>query len=162
ALGVARLGMSRHVDLTDLTVIGEVSRLAADGQADVLHGHGAKGGAYTRLASRGRAIRAYTPHGGSLHYQWLSTVGFFYLAVERALRRRTDLLLFESAYGRDTFRAKIGEPTAIVRVIHNGIMPVEIAPVEPDAQASDLVFVGELRILKGVDLLLDAIALVRR
>ena len=41
---------------------------------DVLHGHGAKGGAYARLAARklkrkGSRVKAiYTPHGGSLHY----------------------------------------------------------------------------------------------
>ena len=38
--------------------------------ADVMHGHGAKGGAYARLARARNAIRVYTPHGGSLHYRW--------------------------------------------------------------------------------------------
>ena len=90
-------------------------------RADVVHGHGAKGGAYARLARAARAIRVYTPHGGSLHYRWSSPAGFLYLALERVLMRRTDLFLFESAYGRDVFRAKIGEPGALVRVVHNGV-----------------------------------------
>ena len=125
----------------------------------MLHGHGAKGGAYARLArAAGSAIRVYTPHGGSLHYGWNSPVGFLYLAAERVLMRRTDLFLFESAYGRDVFHAKVGKPRALVRVVHNGVTEAEFEPVAPAPEASDLVFVGELRVLKGVDVLLDAIA----
>src|ERR1700676_1600164 len=69
--------------------------------ADVLHGHGAKGGAYARLANSAHAIRVYTPHGGSLHYGWGSPTGLLYLTLERILIARTDLFLFESAYGRE-------------------------------------------------------------
>ena len=43
---------------------------------------------------------------------WGSPTGCLYLALERVLMRRTDLFLFESAYGRDVFRAKIGDPGA--------------------------------------------------
>ena len=68
-----------------------------------------------------RAIRVYTPHGGSLHYRWGSPAGFLYLTLERVLMRRTDLFLFESRYGRDAFRAKIGDPRALARVVHNGV-----------------------------------------
>ena len=74
-----------------------------------LHGHGAKGGAYARLGGDAAAIRVYTPHGGSLHYRRARRVGLLYLTLERVLMRRTDLFLFESAYGRDAFRAKIGD-----------------------------------------------------
>ena len=109
-----------------------------------------------------RAIRAYTPHGGSLHYDWSSPAGFIYLASERLLMRRTDLFLFESAYGRDVFSAKIGEPGARARVAHNGVTAAEFAPVAADPQATDLVFVGELRVLKGVDVLIEALAMLAR
>jgi glycosyltransferase involved in cell wall biosynthesis len=162
ALGLTRLPMSRHVDWSDVDAVADVTQRLADGKADVVHGHGAKGGAYARLAKHGQAIRVYTPHGGSLHYRWVSPVGFFYLAVERRLMRRTDLLLFESAYGRDTFHAKIGQPSGLVRVVHNGVTPVEFEPIEPKAQATDLVFIGELRALKGIDVLIDAIGLLAR
>lgn len=160
ALGLLRLPMSRHIDFSDTKAVADISRRVRDSHADVVHGHGAKGGAYARLASHG-ALRVYTPHGGSLHYGWLSPVGLFYLAAERLLKRRTDLILFESQYGRDTFRAKIGEPTSLVRVVHNGVTPDEFAPIEPAADATDLVFVGELRVLKGVDVLIAAVALMR-
>ena len=85
--------------------------------------------------------------------------GCFYLTAERVLMRRTDLFLFESHYGRDTFAAKIGEPAhALVRVVHNGVADDEFLPVMPAPDATDLVFVGELRKLKGVDVLIEAIA----
>jgi glycosyltransferase involved in cell wall biosynthesis len=161
-LGLTRIPMSRNIAWSDVEATADVAQRAADSGADVLHGHGAKGGAYARLARQERAIRVYTPHGGSLHYRWSSPVGLMYLAAERLLMRRTDLMLFESEYGRDAFRAKIGAPAALVRVVHNGVTPAEFEPVEPEAQATDLVFVGELRALKGIDVLIEAIARLAR
>jgi glycosyltransferase involved in cell wall biosynthesis len=162
ALGLSRVAMSRQLGLRDVTACVHVARRAADVGADVVHGHGAKGGAYARLASSKRAIRVYTPHGGSLHYDWRSPAGFLYLASERLLMRRTDLFLFESAYGRDVFRAKIADPGARARVVHNGVTAAEFTPVVSDPQATDLIFVGELRMLKGVDVLIEAMALLAR
>jgi glycosyltransferase involved in cell wall biosynthesis len=160
ALGISRVPMSRHIGSRDLSARVHVARRAAETQAAVIHGHGAKGGAYARLAA-GSALRVYTPHGGSLHFRWTTPAGFLYLALERALLPRTDLFLFESQYGRDVFRAKVGPPRALVRVVHNGVMPAEFAPVASDAGASDLLFIGELRTLKGIDVLIKAIGLLR-
>jgi glycosyltransferase involved in cell wall biosynthesis len=162
ALGVTRIPMSRQIGPQDVAAVAEVARRAADAAADVLHGHGAKGGAYARLARSRRAIRAYTPHGGSLHYRWGSPNGLVYLTLERLLIARTDLFLFESAYGRDVFRNKLGDPGQAARVVHNGVAPAEFEPIVTDPQAADLVFVGELRILKGVDVLIEAIALIKQ
>jgi glycosyltransferase involved in cell wall biosynthesis len=162
ALGLSRVAMSRQVGLRDVTACMHVARRAADAEADVVHGHGAKGGAYARLGGAERGIRVYTPHGGSLHYDWRSPAGFLYLASERLLMRCTDLFLFESAYGRDVFRAKIADPGVRARVVHNGVTDAEFAPVVADAQATDLVFVGELRMLKGVDVLIEAVAMMAR
>ncbi len=162
ALGISRVAMSRQLGLRDVTACMHVARRVADTGADVVHGHGAKGGAYARLANAERAIRVYTPHGGSLHYDWRSPAGFVYLASERLLMRRTDLFLFESAYGRDVFRAKIADPGARARVVHNGVTAAEFVPVVCDSQATDLIFVGELRTLKGVDVLIEAITLLAR
>lgn len=162
ALGVSRVHMSRQIGLPDVAAVAHVGRRAAEVGAHVLHGHGAKGGAYARLARGRHAVRAYTPHGGSLHFGWGSPTGLLYLTLERVLLARTDLFLFESAYGRDVFRAKVGDPGARARVVHNGVTPAEFAPITTDAQASDLVFVGELRVLKGVDVLIQAIAVLER
>jgi glycosyltransferase involved in cell wall biosynthesis len=162
ALGIARIPMSRHLGLSDAAAARRVAALAAAQMADVVHGHGAKGGAYARLTRRGNAIRVYTPHGGSLHYSRGSPLGLIYLSLERALMARTELFLFESAYGRDVFYARIGRPKGLVRVVHNGVGETEFVPVEPQADATDLLFIGELRLLKGVDVLIDAIGLLAR
>ena len=162
ALGLTRVPMSRHLGLSDLAAQRLVALRAAQTAADVLHGHGAKGGAYARLAPAGRAIRVYTPHGGSLHYDRRSPVGMMYLALEQMLMRRTELFLFESRFGRDAFAAKIGAPRSLTRVVHNGVTAEEFLEVVPQTDATDLVFVGELRVLKGVDVLLDALALLVR
>jgi glycosyltransferase involved in cell wall biosynthesis len=166
--GLTRVPMSRHIGTGDIFAVRHVSRRAQAVAADVIHGHGAKGGAYARLAAlpsptagAGRAIRVYTPHGGSLHYRWGTPTGLFYLSAERALAPHTDLFLFESAYGRDVFKAKIdnkiGEPKGLVRVIYNGVTDDEFQPIVVGEGATDLLFVGELRLLKGVDVLIAAI-----
>jgi glycosyltransferase involved in cell wall biosynthesis len=159
ALGMTRVPMSRHLGLSDVTAVRRAAQVIASSGADVIHGHGAKGGAYARLVGR-RALRAYTPHGGSLHFSPRSPIGFIYLNLERALLPRTDLILFESAYAREVYHARIGTPAASVRVIHNGVAAAEVTPVLPAVDASDLVFVGELRRLKGVDVLIEALSLL--
>jgi glycosyltransferase involved in cell wall biosynthesis len=167
--GVTRVPMSRHIGIGDVFAVRQVSRRAQTIAADVIHGHGAKGGAYARLATflhspspspsptNRKSIRVYTPHGGSLHYRWGSPTGLFYLSAERMLMRRTDLFLFESAYGRDVFKAKIGEPEGLVRIVYNGVSDDEFQPVVVGPGATDLLFIGELRVLKGVDVLIAAI-----
>jgi glycosyltransferase involved in cell wall biosynthesis len=160
ALGVTRIPMSRHLGWSDIAAYQLVAALAETVSADVIHGHGAKGGAYARLARRKGAIRVYTPHGGSLHYSKTSPLGLLYLTLERLLMPRTDLFLFESAYGRDVFQARVGTPRGLVRVVHNGVSAPEFAPVAAEPDATDLLFVGELRMLKGIDVLLDAVTLL--
>ena len=159
-LGITRVPMSRQIGLSDFAVVRHIGIRARLCGADILHGHGAKGGAYARLA-RSNAVRVYTPHGGSLHYSPGTPIGIFYLGLERLLTRHTGAFLFESAYGLGVFKAKIGTPGGIVRVVHNGVRNEELEPIRPDGDAADFVYVGELRSLKGVDLLLDALALLR-
>lgn len=154
--------MSRHIGGSDVSAQRHVAQRATETGTDVLHGHGAKGGAYARLCG-GKAIRVYTPHGGSLHYGRGSPVGMLYLTLEQVLMRRTELFLFESRYGRDVFTAKVGKPaSSLVRVVHNGVTEPEFVEVAPNADATDVVFIGELRHLKGVDVLLDALAELTR
>jgi glycosyltransferase involved in cell wall biosynthesis len=162
ALGFTRISMHRHANPGDLIVLAHVVRRAAQAEADVVHGHGAKGGAYARLSFGSKhAVRAYTPHGGSLLFGHDTLAGKFYLATERLLMLRGDLFLFESAYSADVFRRKIGSPRGLVRIVHNGVSQDEFKPIGSAADATDLVFMGELRPVKGVDVLLDAIATLR-
>lgn len=156
-LGVMRIPMSRQIGLNDRLAVAHVAARAVESNADILHGHGAKGGAYARLA-RTNALRAYTPHGGSLHYSKLSPLGFVYLNLEKRLAKRTDVFLFESDYSLNVFRRKIGTPKALARVVHNGVTPEELTAVRPGKDAADIIFIGELRKLKGVDVLIAALA----
>jgi glycosyltransferase involved in cell wall biosynthesis len=111
-------------------------------------------------ASRDR-IRVYTPHGGSLHYPSSTLKGNIYARVERALMNDTDLFLFESAFARDTYQRTIGTPKGLVRCVFNGVTAREFDPVAKAEDATDLIYVGEFRHIKGADLLIDAVARLR-
>jgi glycosyltransferase involved in cell wall biosynthesis len=161
-LGVARVPIKREISPTDAFGFVRVARHLRSLAADVLHGHGAKGGAFVRMLAAPSAIRVYTPHGGSLHYGRHTLRGLVYGAIERVLMRRTELFLFESAFARDTYQSLVGTPAGIVRVVHNGISAAEMVPVEPTASAADLVNVGEFRRIKGTDVLIDAVARLHR
>ena len=163
ALGITRTPMKRQPGPGDWPALRHVMRRSAEVGADILHGHGAKGGAYARLAyNNARALRVYTPHGGSLLFKNDSLTGRFYLATERFLMLRGDLFLFESQYSADIFRNKIGVPRGLIRVAHNGVSPAEFTAVVPEADATDLVYLGELRPIKGIDVLIEAIAQLHR
>jgi len=161
-LGIARFAMQRELGPADLMGFVQVLRHRAALDPDVLHGHGAKGGAFVRLGPARSAIRVYTPHGGSLHYGRHTLRGMVYGTIERFLSRRTELFLFESAFARNAYETIVGRPRSIVHVVFNGISAAEMAPVPPNADAADIVSVGEFRRIKGTDVLLDAVAELHR
>ncbi|HEX5507965.1 MAG TPA: glycosyltransferase family 4 protein [Pseudolabrys sp.] len=161
ALGLTRIPMPRHPGIGDLAAALHVRRRVGEVGADIVHGHGAKGGLYARLVSSKNVVRAYTPHGGTLVFDDNTAIGKLYFMAERVLMPRTDLFLFESQFSADKFRRKIGSPARTARIVHNGVSPDEFEPVTLAPDATDLLFLGELRILKGVDVLLDALALLR-
>ncbi|MGJ8570391.1 MAG: glycosyltransferase family 4 protein [Hoeflea sp.] len=163
ALGLTRLPIRRSLGLSDLTSafksFGEVKNL----QPDVLHGHGAKGGAFVRLigsrlrVSRSCVARFYSPHGGSLHYDEKTLRGQAYFAIERFLERWTDSLVFVSDYERRTYEAKIGTPRTAWRLIHNGLRSHEFDPVTTIPDAVDFLYIGMMRDLKGPDVFIEAL-----
>ncbi len=162
ALGVHRLPIKREPSPGDPLVWMRLQSLIKQAEPDVLHGHGAKAGAFVRMRSASKtAIRVYTPHGGSLHYPLSSWKGALYGVLERALLGRTDLFLFESAFARDTYTRNIGVPKSLVRCVFNGVNGSEFDPVPLANDATDLVYVGEFRLIKGADLLIDAVARLR-
>jgi glycosyltransferase involved in cell wall biosynthesis len=163
ALGIGRVAMQRELSTGDMPALRHVSRRIAALAPDVVHGHGAKGAAFARLASCAlTSIRVYTPHGGSLVYSPGTINGGFYRSLEWLLNWRTDLFLFESSYIADMFRRKIGRPRAMVRVVRNGVSNDEFEPVNTLADATDIVCVGELRAVKAIDVLIDALAALRQ
>jgi glycosyltransferase involved in cell wall biosynthesis len=161
-LGTHRLPIHREPHPSDALVWMQFMRLASRLKPDVLHGHGAKAGAFVRLkAKSNNVIRIYTPHGGSLHYPQNTAKGAFYSRLERALMNRTELFLFESAFARDTYQRMIGTPSGLVKCVFNGVTSGEFDPVEPADDATDVCYVGEFRRIKGADLLVDALARLR-
>jgi len=159
ALGLKRLPMSRRPGIGDLLAARAVAAHVRPLGLDVLHGHGAKGGAFARLA--GRQVPAcrifYTPHGGSLNFSPGSLEGRIYLGLEKIFAGLTDGIAFESDYARRTFAERIGSLATPQRVVPNGLQPADFAPIAPADNAADFVFIGELRDLKGVSVLLRAL-----
>ena len=159
ALGVHRLAIRREPFPSDVLVWAHMMRLIRRLKPDVLHGHGAKAGAFIRLKTGSKGtIRVYTPHGGSLHYPLNTIKGALYSRLERALMDSTDLFLFESTFARDTYQRTIGTPKGLVRCVFNGVTAEEFDPVVKADDATDVVYVGEFRHIKGADLLIDAVA----
>jgi glycosyltransferase involved in cell wall biosynthesis len=161
-LGVHRLAIHREPVPTDFLVWAHFKRLIRRLKPDVLHGHGAKAGAFIRLkTSPKETLRVYTPHGGSLHYPLDTFKGALYSRFERAVMNSTDLFLFESEFARNTYQRTVGIPKGVVRCVFNGVTADEFDPVIKAADATDVVYVGEFRHIKGADLLIDAVARLR-
>ncbi|MBZ9990069.1 glycosyltransferase [Mesorhizobium sp. BH1-1-5] len=164
ALGIHRTPMQRHVGPGDLASAWRTYRIIQELRPDVLHGHGAKGGAYARLfgsllrVSRFRVARLYSPHGGSLHYDETTATGKLFFGLERFMARFTDCLLFVSDYERNTYRRKVGEPPIPNTLVYNGLRAAEFEPVAA-ANAADFLYIGMMRDLKGPDIFIDALAL---
>lgn len=167
-LGLALVPMRRQPGIGDLSAARAAFRFAREHHVDILHGHGAKGGAYARLAAHALKLRGdkvsaiYTPHGGSLHYQPDTLAGATFIGFERMLRRCTDGLIFESDFARRAYAERIGLGSVPVRVIANGLDRQEFVTHKPAPNAADFLYVGELRHLKGVDVLLAALEQVRK
>jgi glycosyltransferase involved in cell wall biosynthesis len=161
-LGAHRIAIRREPLPIDALVWARFLRLIRRVKPDVLHGHGAKAGAFIRLNTAPKdAIRVYTPHGGSLHFPLTTLKGNIYGRLERYLMNSTDLFLFESAFARNTYQRTIGKPEGLVRCVFNGVTAAEFDPIVKAEDATDIVYVGEFRHIKGADLLIDAVARLR-
>jgi glycosyltransferase involved in cell wall biosynthesis len=158
-LGIHRETMSKLPGLGDVTCSKRTLQLARSLNADIIHGHGAKGGLYARIAGKiGKKPAFYTPHGGSLHYDWGKFPGPVFLGTEWLLRKTNCAMIFVCEYEKQLFQSKIGLGQCRSTVVHNGLWEEEFQQRPLAVKAMDLLFVGEMRKLKGVDVLLQAIA----
>jgi glycosyltransferase involved in cell wall biosynthesis len=157
--------MRRNPDPSDLAALQALRQTFAAARANVLHGHGSKGAVYARLVRHGpldrTAVRAYTPHGGSVNYHPGTFLNRLYMVAEKLMARRTDVFLFESEYVAKRFRESVGPLPSLCRIVHNGVSDAEFEPVERASEARDLVYVGELRPAKGIHTLFDALVAIR-
>ncbi|MBM3607838.1 MAG: glycosyltransferase family 4 protein [Alphaproteobacteria bacterium] len=165
-LGLLRLPVQRNPHFSDIRNLRAIAAHLAAIAPEVIHGHGSKGGLYARLPGLLRAspsaIRAYTPHGGSFNYNPGSMLHRIDMRAEATLERATDLYLFESDFIGQQFNRYVGATRAQTRVVVNGISDAEFEQIETSGDAAEFVYVGELRSAKGIDTMLDAIALVSR
>ncbi len=157
-LGLHRLPMQRLPHPNDLNVIRNIRKIVNLTNTDVVHGHGAKGGLYSRFSTR---TNVYTPHGGSLHFNWHQMQGALFLATEKLLAARTNGYVFVCQFEKREFESKIGKMKMPAAVIYNGLQEADFKIIPPNFEAGDFLFVGEMRKLKGVDVLLRALALLK-
>lgn len=167
-LGLVRLPISRSISPSDLVAFRESYREIKGLRPDVLHGHGAKGGAIARLigsalrVNRYRVARLYSPHGGSLHYTNRTAAGLTILTAERLLEPLGDALTFVCDYEKEAYIARVGRPRVRAERIYNGIHDRDFEMVYPREDAVDFLYIGMLRDLKGPDVFIDAFARTER
>ena len=163
SLGITRTPMQRHIGLGDIGAARRTLGIVRRMRPDVLHGHGAKGGAYARLfgtflrMTGSRVARLYSPHGGSLHYDADRLSGRFFFALEALMERFTDHILFVSQYEQRAYEEKVGHPRTPISLVYNGLGQEEFVPVREAADAADFLYVGMMRDLKGPDLFIEAL-----
>jgi glycosyltransferase involved in cell wall biosynthesis len=164
SLGLHRVAMQRHIGPGDIVAAWRTFNIIKSLRPDILHGHGAKGGVYSRLFGsalrvfKSRAARFYSPHGGSLHYDSDALTGKLFFGIERMLERLSDHLLFVSEYELRTYAAKVRPPKVAHTVIYNGLQEAEFEPRALSAGAADFLFIGMMRDLKGPDIFIDALS----
>lgn len=163
SLGIQKLPITRLPNLSDFQNIKKIKQTVIDQKIDVIHGHGAKGGAYARLIKKQLGTSStvktyYTLHGGTLHYSPTSPVGFVFLKFEKYLQKFTNGIIFESEMSRKIYETKIAKLDIPFKTIHNGLKPNEFYQFQPKSDAADFLFIGELRMLKGLDVLINAFA----
>jgi glycosyltransferase involved in cell wall biosynthesis len=166
---VLTLAMNRSVSpLKDAAAVGRFSRIARAFRPDFVHAHGSKGAAVARVArlARPRTPVIHTPHEYPFDNYFSSTrQKRIYWAYERALAPLTTLALCVcDAEARHAERLGVRS----VRVVHNGIRPLERGAIDPKVAALAergpvIAAVGELRPAKGMVSLVEAMpALLQR
>ena len=168
SLGLHRIPMARSITPGDVVTLYKSYKILKQINPDILHAHGAKGGAYARVVgsalrwSGSNVARLYCPHGGSIHYDASSLKGKLFFYLERQLERLSERLIFVSRFEQEGYRNKIGEPRCPTSLVYNGLQEHEFIPVTTNKDAVDFLYIGMMRDLKGPDLFLDAFASLAR
>ena len=164
SLGLHRIPMARSIAPKDFSALLKTRNLIKSLSPDIVHSHSAKGGVYGRMGvwlSDKKTKTFYCPHGGAMHYDAGSLKGKIFFSAERFLERMTTSLIFVSEYERNAYHEKVGSPQCPEAIVYNGISPQEFIPVPLKQDASDFLYIGMKRDLKGPDIFLDALKIAR-
>ena len=106
----------------DIFNVLRILKFVRQNDIDIVHGHGAKAGAYARLVKCLANVKCiYTPHGGVLHDSFGMFASWVYLSVEKLLKPFTDLVIVESRYSKNKYLEKVGNLKGRIILNYNGV-----------------------------------------
>lgn len=132
---------------------------------DLLHGHGINGGDLACTVKKALAnkkiktICVTNPHEGLL--QTHTSLRPF-RRPETLMKKQVNGIIFESAHCETLYTKRYGPPPVPTRIIHDGLAKQEFAPRQIIDMASDFLFVGELAKDQGIDILVQALARMKK
>jgi len=130
------LNIGKKPALSDISNLLRLARYVKEQNVSMIHGHGAKGGAYARLLAGLCGIKAvYTPHGGAVHKMFGWAEDKLYTAAEKLFFGFTDYFLFESSYTAEAYFAKVGKKPKNWTINYNGIPFPDTAVIHRESQA---------------------------
>lgn len=133
---VIPLNIRKNPGLSDVINLWKLKTYIKKKGIDIVHGHGAKGGAYARLLRRLCGVKAiYTPHGGTVHKMFSAVPDRIYSEIEKRLYYLTDYFIFESHYTALQYHSKVRHCTHRWIVNYGGIAPLDISDIALRSQA---------------------------
>lgn len=130
------LNIGKKPGFSDIANLLRLARYVKEREVSIVHGHGAKGGAYARLLAKLCGVKAvYTPHGGAVHKMFGWAEDKLYTAAEKLFFGFTDYFLFESSYTAEAYFAKVGKKPKNWTINHNGIPTPDIEAVQRESQS---------------------------
>jgi glycosyltransferase involved in cell wall biosynthesis len=158
--------LKREVGMHDKQAIKDIRALGLD-DFDIVHTHTSKAGALGRFAVKGNEAKVvHTPHGHIFHGYFGALKTKLFLKVERYLAKKTDVLIALTQAERDDhLQLGVGDPEQW-RVVPSGVDVGRIKeymwenPVSMERKTWDVVSVGRLVPIKGMERLIKAWAIV--
>jgi glycosyltransferase involved in cell wall biosynthesis len=131
------LKIGKRPNLLDCVNILRLIKYVKKNKVTIVHGHGAKGGAYARMLKKFCGVKAiYTPHGGFVHKMFNPVEEFLYSSVEKYLSKYTDFFVFESKYSAEAYFEKIGQIEKSRWIInYSGITIPDIKKITKEAKS---------------------------
>lgn len=156
------LNIKKKPAIGDVYNIIKIYKLIKLHGIDVVHGHGAKGGLYARIAGKLAGCKViYTPHGGVVHSMFKPLASMLYKIIEKCLCFLTDFLIFESHYTANSFSKRFGCKKVKKIVNYNGVQIFPMITFEkkitPVSLTKKIGVFGVMREEKGQDIAYEAV-----